>query len=93
MRKLHRYIPALTTAGMTASVLTTIVCFMVGIWTPSWHQIHNSDGFYGCDGKDACYQYQGDGRWFLTALLFLVISLALGAYRAWQYYEDEDHGH
>lgn len=93
MRSLERYLPAGATAGSAVCVLTSITFFLVGIWTPDWYQVSNSDGFTGCDGKDACYQYQGDDRWFHTAWLFLLIAVALGGYRAWRYYENDRHSH
>ena len=89
MRKLQRHVPLVLTLGWLSSGITAVVFFVVGIWTPVW-----SNG-WDCGDHEKCFQYQGDGRWFHMAWLFVAVAVLCGIGRVvmWQIEEEENHGH
>lgn len=87
MRKLQRHIPAVLTVSAVLCGITAIVFFVVGIWTPVW-----SDP-WKCGNGEKCFEYQGDGRWFHMAWLFVAIAVLCGIGRVVMWKLDDDHGH
>lgn len=77
MRKYMRYLPAALVVSSAVCALVAVVCCLIGIWVPDWQRAADQ-------GNMQVWYYDGDDRWFHTALLFGFMAAGFGAARAWE---------